>query len=162
MSPYRRNVMVGATALGALLALGWMMLKFAGLPVSIFLTSRIPVHFDTTRADGLSEGSSVTYRGVSVGQVTHTACRSNPRRCDCRQQASPARQPPRRHPLDRLSGGSSMLTLIDEQAKAPIAATRRCLPPMSGWTSCRRSSPSSPPSSSSPPGSSASPTSSST
>src|SRR4051812_23482474 len=70
MSPYRRNVMVGATVLTALLALGWMILKFAGAPITLLVAPRTTVHFISERADGLSEGANVTYRGVNVGQIT--------------------------------------------------------------------------------------------
>src|SRR4051794_1744160 len=71
MSPYRRNVMVGATVLGGLLALGWMILKFAGAPVAWLVAPRMQIHFIVERADGLSEGSNVSYRGVNVGQIVH-------------------------------------------------------------------------------------------
>src|SRR4051794_24950919 len=71
MSPYRRNVMVGVTVLTAMLALGWMILKFAGAPIALLVSPRMTIHFIAERADGLSEGSNVTYRGMNVGQITH-------------------------------------------------------------------------------------------
>jgi len=71
MSPYRRNMMVGLTVLVALLGLGWMMLKFGGRAMTPFQPVRIPITFVGNRADGLSEGSSITYRGKQVGQVTN-------------------------------------------------------------------------------------------
>ena len=70
MSPYRRNVMVGVTVLTALLALGWMILKFAGAPITMLVSPRMSIHFICDRADGLSEGANVTYRGMNVGQIT--------------------------------------------------------------------------------------------
>src|ERR1700759_3325088 len=70
MSPYRRNVMVGVVVLSALVGLGWMVLKFGGSPMALFTPARIPIHFLCDRADGLSNGSIVSYRGVNVGQVT--------------------------------------------------------------------------------------------
>src|SRR5437867_9798337 len=70
MSPYRRNVMVGATVLVGLGVLGWMLLKFGGQIATPFAPARLPMRFSAPRADGLAEGSQVTYRGVIVGQVT--------------------------------------------------------------------------------------------
>ena len=36
MSPYRRNILVGVTVMGALIALGWMILKFGDRPARFF------------------------------------------------------------------------------------------------------------------------------
>ena len=69
MSPYRRNLLVGITVLGALVTLGWMILKFGDRPARFFATPSMPVSFFTDRADGLGEGSNITYRGVIVGKV---------------------------------------------------------------------------------------------
>src|SRR4051812_8396260 len=69
MSPYRRNILVGIVVLGALLVLGWMILKFGDRPARLFATETMPMHFITDRADGLGEGSNLTYRGVIVGRV---------------------------------------------------------------------------------------------
>ena len=69
MSPYRRNILVGVTVLGALVTLGWMILKFGDRPARYFATPSQPISFSTDRADGLGEGSSITYRGVIVGRV---------------------------------------------------------------------------------------------
>src|SRR5262245_17705185 len=69
MAPYRRNVLVGGVVLGALLILGWMLIQFGGNIVSPFAQATIRVRFVADRADGLSNGSAVTYRGVTVGRV---------------------------------------------------------------------------------------------
>jgi len=69
MSPYRRNVMVGATVLGGLLVLVWMILKFGGDVVAPFAKPSIPIKLSTGRADGVAEGSPIYYRGVNVGKV---------------------------------------------------------------------------------------------
>jgi phospholipid/cholesterol/gamma-HCH transport system substrate-binding protein len=63
--------MVGATVLVGMLALGWMILKFAGAPITLLVSPRTTIHFIADRADGLSEGSNVTYKGMNVGQITH-------------------------------------------------------------------------------------------
>jgi phospholipid/cholesterol/gamma-HCH transport system substrate-binding protein len=63
--------MVGATVLTALVALGWMILKFAGAPIGLLVSPRMNVHFISERSDGVSEGANITYRGMNVGQVTH-------------------------------------------------------------------------------------------
>src|SRR3954463_8878630 len=70
MSPYRRNVMVGATILVALIALGWMLVQFGARVISPFTPPRMALTVTSERADGLSDGSPVLYRGVIVGQVT--------------------------------------------------------------------------------------------
>jgi phospholipid/cholesterol/gamma-HCH transport system substrate-binding protein len=69
MSPYRRNIMVGATVLGALIILGWMILKFGEKPAKLFAPPSMSVRFIADRADGLAEGSMIEYRGVAVGRV---------------------------------------------------------------------------------------------
>ena len=73
MSPYRRNILVGVVVLGALVALGWMILKFGDRPAKLFATPSQPVTFHTDRADGLGEGANITYRGVVVGRVKTVA-----------------------------------------------------------------------------------------
>jgi phospholipid/cholesterol/gamma-HCH transport system substrate-binding protein len=62
--------MVGATVLASFVLLGVLMLKFGALPAQWFGPARIPVELHVARADGLSVGSSVSYLGVSVGNVS--------------------------------------------------------------------------------------------
>ena len=69
MPSYQRNVMVGITVLGAMIAFAWMALKFSSRTAELFAPAQIPVHFKTPRADGLSPGSAVQYLGVDVGPV---------------------------------------------------------------------------------------------
>lgn len=69
MSPYRRNVMVGATVLGALVVLIWMILKFGGDVMKPFAPKSIAIKLTTPRADGIAIGSQVYYRGVVSGKV---------------------------------------------------------------------------------------------
>ncbi len=70
MSPYRRNILVGVVVLGALIFLGWMILKFGDQPAKLFAAPTMPVFFTAQRADGVSEGSPVLYQGVNVGRIT--------------------------------------------------------------------------------------------
>lgn len=69
MSTYRRNVLVGLTMLIALGMLGWMILRFGGKIAQPFSGELIRVRFVSDRADGVSEGSGVYYKGVNVGRV---------------------------------------------------------------------------------------------
>ena len=69
MSPNKRNLMVGLVVLAGLGVLAWMVLKFANRAASFFLTQGTHVTVLAERADGLSEGSAVYYRGVNVGRV---------------------------------------------------------------------------------------------
>lgn len=70
MSPYRRNLIVGVTVVLAMAALGWMILKFGSGVGSIFAPEQIAVTFVADRADGVADGSPITYRGIESGHVT--------------------------------------------------------------------------------------------
>jgi phospholipid/cholesterol/gamma-HCH transport system substrate-binding protein len=61
--------MVGIVVLGALLILAWMLIEFGAGLATPFSPANQPVSFVADRADGISNGSSVTYLGVIVGQV---------------------------------------------------------------------------------------------
>jgi phospholipid/cholesterol/gamma-HCH transport system substrate-binding protein len=69
--------MVGATVLGGLIVLVWMILKFGGDVVAPFAKPSIPIKLTTGRADGVAEGSQVYYRGVIVGKVNNIALAAN-------------------------------------------------------------------------------------
>ena len=69
MSPNKRNIMVGVVVLAGLGVLAWMILKFANQAASFFLTKGTNITVVAERADGLSEGSAIYYRGVNVGRV---------------------------------------------------------------------------------------------
>jgi phospholipid/cholesterol/gamma-HCH transport system substrate-binding protein len=69
MSPNKRNLMVGLVVLAGIGVLAWMVLKFANRAATFFLTKGTPIQLVAERADGLSDGSAVYYRGVSVGRV---------------------------------------------------------------------------------------------
>lgn len=70
MTSRSRNIVVGAVVLTAILALGWMILKFSGSSVAAIFTEGTPITVITDRAEGLSDGSVIYYLGVPVGQVT--------------------------------------------------------------------------------------------
>jgi phospholipid/cholesterol/gamma-HCH transport system substrate-binding protein len=70
MSPQKRNVIVGLTVMLGLAALVWMLLTFSSNAISLFTRTGLEVVLTSDRADGLSPGSIVYYRGVSVGRVT--------------------------------------------------------------------------------------------
>ena len=70
MSAYQRNVIVGAVVLVGLGMLAWMILQFANKAASFFLTSGTRITLKTAHAEGLGDGSPVTYKGVYVGRVT--------------------------------------------------------------------------------------------
>lgn len=69
MTPYRRNIAVGMTMLGAMVALAWMILKFGDRPARLLAPPTMPVRFEADVANGVAEGSLITYRGVPVGRV---------------------------------------------------------------------------------------------
>ena len=69
MATYRRNILVGATVLGAGLVFGWMALKFSSRTAELFSPPQIPVHFVTAHANGLAPGSAVMAYGFIFGRV---------------------------------------------------------------------------------------------
>ena len=70
VSPYRRNILVGVIVLGAIIFLGWMVIKFGDRPAKLFAEPAMAVNFIAPRADGVAEGSPVLYQGVNIGRVT--------------------------------------------------------------------------------------------
>jgi phospholipid/cholesterol/gamma-HCH transport system substrate-binding protein len=70
MSAYQRNVLVGVVVLVGLGMLAWMILQFANKAATFFLTSGMKITLTTQRAEGVADGSPVTYKGVNVGRVT--------------------------------------------------------------------------------------------
>src|SRR3954451_18669218 len=70
MTAYQRNVLVGIVVLLGLGMLAWMILQFANKAATYFLTTGTRITLSAPRAEGLADGSPVTYRGVNVGRVT--------------------------------------------------------------------------------------------
>lgn len=69
MSSYRKNFLVGVVVLGGLVVLAWMIVQFGDAPIRLFSNNQIRVEFVTDRAEGLSEGGPITFRGVTVGRI---------------------------------------------------------------------------------------------
>jgi phospholipid/cholesterol/gamma-HCH transport system substrate-binding protein len=69
MSLYKRNILVGLTVLTSLILLGWMILRFSDIPIRWITPQQIPIRLQTASAEGLGEGSSVMYMGMTVGRV---------------------------------------------------------------------------------------------
>ncbi|MGD0540129.1 MAG: MlaD family protein [Tepidisphaeraceae bacterium] len=92
MATYRRNILVGATVLGAGLVFGWMALKFSSRTAELFSPPQIPVHFVTAHANGLAPGSAVEYLGVEVGHVSSLS--RNPNGMSVTIEATVDREPP--------------------------------------------------------------------
>jgi phospholipid/cholesterol/gamma-HCH transport system substrate-binding protein len=70
MNTRKRNIIVGVVVLGGLLALAWMILQFSSRSVSAIFTKSTPFQIEADRADGLGDGSTIQYLGVTVGRVT--------------------------------------------------------------------------------------------
>jgi phospholipid/cholesterol/gamma-HCH transport system substrate-binding protein len=128
MAPYRRNVLVGGVVLGALLVLGWMLIQFGGSIVSPFAPETMPVRFVTERADGISVGSAVLYRGVTVGRVERVERASDQLRVYIVAQLD--KEPPLPANIKAIirstglvgSGSSIVLELTDTQPSGTLSA----------------------------------------
>jgi len=70
MSPQRRNLIVGIVVLIGLGLFVWLLLLFSGSAADLFVPKGLKVTMTTDRADGISDGSSIYFRGVQVGRVT--------------------------------------------------------------------------------------------
>jgi ABC-type transporter Mla subunit MlaD len=70
MTAFKKNLMVGITVLVALILLGWMLLRFSDAPFRLFAKAQMPIKLQAPSAEGVSEGTSIYYLGVSVGRVT--------------------------------------------------------------------------------------------
>lgn len=65
----RKNFMIGLTVAAALSIFVWMVLRFGTKTAGLFAPPQQDVVLDAPRVDGLSEGSPLTYQGVTVGRV---------------------------------------------------------------------------------------------
>jgi phospholipid/cholesterol/gamma-HCH transport system substrate-binding protein len=114
MTPRRRNFIVGVVVLFGLGILVWMILLFAGRMASVFAAPGLPVTFKSDRADGVTEGSSVYYRGVPAGRVT--SVRLDPSNQGVTIQAEINKQPPlpaNLHPFIRTQSAFGNAAEID-------------------------------------------------
>lgn len=69
--------MVGLVVLLGLGVITWMILLFAGRMASLFAAPGLVVKMTTNRADGVSQGSTIYYRGVPAGRVTAVQLQSD-------------------------------------------------------------------------------------
>jgi len=96
MSSRRRNIIVGFVVVLGLGITTWMILLFAGRFAELFKPAGLPITMSADRADGVSNGSSIFYRGVLAGRVTGVHLRSDNQgvvltaEIDKREQALPA------------------------------------------------------------------------
>ena len=70
MNSKQRNVLVGVVVLLALAIFTFMLLLFAGRATSLFVQHGIPITLDADRADGVNQGTPISFRGVTVGKIT--------------------------------------------------------------------------------------------
>jgi ABC-type transporter Mla subunit MlaD len=71
MNEFRKNIVVGAVVLTALIALGAMIILFGEAPQSLSASYRVDMYFST--AASIQNDDPVYVNGVQVGQVDHTA-----------------------------------------------------------------------------------------
>ncbi|MBV8782404.1 MAG: MCE family protein [Phycisphaerae bacterium] len=71
MSAYQRNTLVGLTMLGALAILAWMIIRFGGALADPFAPKQMHFRLVAARADGVSDGTAVLYKGVAIGRAEH-------------------------------------------------------------------------------------------
>jgi len=69
MSNQKKNLAVGITVLMGLGLLGYMIVKFGDAPAKLFAKPQFSIFMVGERADGLSDGSAVRYKGITVGRV---------------------------------------------------------------------------------------------
>ena len=77
MPSSRRNIIVGLVVVLGLGITTWMILLFAGRFAELFKPPGLQITMATDRADGVSDGSSIYYRGVTAGRVTGVHLRSD-------------------------------------------------------------------------------------
>ena len=128
MTPYRRNIVVGATMLGAMIILGWMILQFGERPAKLFAPPTMPITIIAERADGISEGSIISYRGVGVGRIG-TMKRSQDQLSVQIEAQIDLRPPPLPENLEGIirsqvlgGSGSLSLQLIDPEPRGQLQA----------------------------------------
>jgi phospholipid/cholesterol/gamma-HCH transport system substrate-binding protein len=78
MNEFRKNVVVGAVVLTALIALGTMIILFGEAPQALTSVYRVSMYFPT--AGTIQNADPVYVNGVQVGQVEYTAAMSDIRK----------------------------------------------------------------------------------
>lgn len=70
MNNKARNLSVGVVVVAALAILGWLIFTVGSAPAKLFQPEQVHVTFSSERADGLGNGSNISYKGIPVGRVS--------------------------------------------------------------------------------------------
>ncbi len=133
MTSFRKNLMVGVTAVFALALLAWMILRFNDVLIQPFAATQTPIELVTDNAEGISGGSPVIYRGMNVGRITSLERSPNNRQIIL--HADVQNDPPLPGNLEGRvrsqligGGGSVHLVLIPPAATQPLPEGELHLP----------------------------------
>ena len=127
MNEFRKNVVVGAVVLTALIALGTMIILFGEAPQALTSVYRVSMYFPT--AGTIQNADPVYVNGVQVGQVEYTAAMSDIRKG---VQIVTAIQTRYRIPIDAVPfikeqgvgfGNSSIRIDVDERNSSTMLPT---------------------------------------
>ena len=77
MDSWKKNVLVAITVLGAIAAVGWMIIQFGGTLGGWIGGGGYQVRMTAPRVDGLAAGNRVQYLGLPVGRVESIALNDN-------------------------------------------------------------------------------------
>ncbi|HYE20815.1 MAG TPA: MlaD family protein [Tepidisphaeraceae bacterium] len=133
MAPMRKNLAVGATVLVALLLLGGMILRFGDAPVKWFRSANnMPIVFSAESADGISNGSPISYRGVVVGKVESVGLDPDGTAVLVRGTIDERQKVPANVEgtvRSSLIGGSASIGLVPAEPPSPTASAKGLLQP---------------------------------
>ncbi|MEZ0265128.1 MAG: MlaD family protein, partial [Phycisphaerae bacterium] len=129
----RKNLAVGATVLVALLLLGGMILRFGDAPVKWFrAANHMPIVFSAETADGISNGSPISYRGVVVGKVESVGLDPDGKAVLIRGSIDERQKVPANVEgaiRSSLIGGSASIGLVPAEPPSPAATATGLLQP---------------------------------
>jgi ABC-type transporter Mla subunit MlaD len=124
MSSFGRNILIGLSMLLGLALLAGMILQFGDAPAKLFAKEQLRVRVIAPRADGLSPGSGVMYRGVGVGRVTRVSLEGEGAAQHVRIDVSLNKQPSLPRNLvgvirSQIIGGTSVILLQPRDGQPP-------------------------------------------